>query len=78
MASVSVPGLQYSNDWGIIFFCFAQKRTSATQAKQVCENQVNPDLATHRGSDVRGVNEIDHYLRTKSAFSIGNWFEGAQ
>jgi hypothetical protein len=24
-----------------------------------------------------GVNEIDHYLRTKSAFSIGDWFEGA-
>src|SRR5258708_18609895 len=78
-ASGSVPGRQYSNDWGIIFFAFPQKRGRRLLGpRKVYEKQLRRDLAAHRWANVLGVNEIDHYLRTKSAFSIGNWFEGRQ
>src|ERR1700730_16233063 len=76
-ASVSVPGLQYSNDWGIILFLLSSKAEVGHSGQGDLRKPSEPDLATNGGSDVRGLNEIDHYPRTKSAFSIENWFEGA-
>jgi len=38
---------------------------------------VKPDWLHIDGQTFGGLKEINHYLRTKSAFSIGNWLEGA-
>src|ERR1700756_2157608 len=75
-ASLSVPGLQYSNDWGIIFFA-SSKADVGHSGQADLRNQVNQTWLQIEGQTFGGY-EIGHYLRTKSAFSIEDWFEEGQ